>query len=223
MSPRLLFPEPAVARDVLTFAHRSSRLGDGALRLRAADGVLVLTCAPLAPRSLKDPTPLVIGMRTAAVDPELVCDLVIDAGALAPDRDERALRLPDSAVTAGWAGMSPPRAGWREVAGLDAAVVAARAQWGIAAVAEQLPTGAGDDVVHLVRSQVWGRSDPALAGLPLGAAFAAFGLGFVGGQEQASVRITDTWTRLSFARGHVLARGPVAMGLTPVRATGRVD
>ncbi len=222
MSPRLLFPDAAVARDVLTFAHRATRLGDGALRIQAGAGVLALTCAPLAPRSLSDPTPLVIGMRTAPVDPELECDLVIDAAALAPDADDHALRLPDSAVTAAWAGVSPPRSGWRDAGGLEAATVAARAQWGIAAVAEQVPTDAGDDVVHLVRSDVWGAEDPDLAGLPLGVAFAAFGLGFIAGEEIARIRSVDPWSRVSFARGHVLSRGPVAMGLTPVRRTGRL-
>lgn len=220
MSPRLLFPKAVVARDVLTFAHRAARLGDGALRLQARDGILALTCAPLAPRSLIDPTPLVLGMRTAPVDPELECDLVIDASALTPDTDDRALRLPDSAVTAAWAGVSPPRAGWQRTGEVDAATVAARAQYGIAAVAEQVPNDAGDDVVHLVRSRVWGERDDDLAGLPLGVAFAAFGLGFIAGEEDAGIRTAGAWTRMSFARGHVLARGPVAMGLTPVRRTG---
>ncbi|QLD10405.1 hypothetical protein [Microbacterium oleivorans] len=220
MSARLLFPRPAVARDVLTFAGRAARLGDGVVRLQARKGVLAMTCAPLAPRSLVDATPFVLGMRTAPVDPELECDLAIDAAALAPDLDERVLRLPDSAVTASWAGVSPPRTGWRDGGALDSARVSLRAQWGIAAVARQLPTGAGDDVVHLVRSAVWGESDADLEGLPRGVAFAAVGLGFIGGAEEPTLRRTDVWTRVSFARGHVLTRGPVAMGLTPVRATG---
>lgn len=221
MSARLLFPEPEVARDVLTFAARAARLGDGVIRLQGGNGILVMTCAPLAPRSLADGTPFVLGMRTAPVDPELECDLAVDAAALAGDADARAVRLPDSGVTASWAGVSPPRSGWRDAGELDSARVSLRAQWGIAAVARQLPTGAGDDVVHLVRSSIWGAADDDLAGLPLGVAFAAVGLGFIGGAEQPVVRRTDVWTRISFARGHVLTRGPVAMGLTPVRSTGR--
>ncbi|MEH3089079.1 MAG: hypothetical protein PGN24_05545 [Microbacterium arborescens] len=220
MSPRLLFPRPEVARDVATFAGRAARLGDGAIRLQASGGVLVLTCAPLAPRSLSDATPFVLGMRTAPVDPELECDLVVDASALTPDDDASALRLPDSAVSASWAGVSPPRAGWREDGALEAHVVSARAQWGIAAVAHRLPTAAGDDLVHLVRSDVWGQPDDELASLPRGVAFAAVGLGFIAGEERPVIRRTGAWTRLSFTRGHVLSRGPVAMGLTPVRSTG---
>lgn len=220
MSARLLFPRPEVARDVLTFSGRAARLGDGAIRLQARAGVLAVTCAPLSPRSLMDATPFVLGMRTAPIDPELECDLTIDAGALSADVDERALRLPDSGVTASWAGVSPPRSGWRDGGSLDSARVSLRAQWGIAAVARQLPTGAGDDVVHLVRSAVWGEPDDEIDGLPRGVAFAAVGLGFIGGEERPAIRRTDVWTRVSFARGHVLTRGPVAMGLTPVRATG---
>ncbi|MFB8893091.1 MULTISPECIES: hypothetical protein [Microbacterium] len=221
MSERLLFPQPEVARDVLTFAGRAARHGDGILRLRARAGVLALSCAPLAPRSLTDATPFVLALRTARVDPELECDLTIDAAALAPDGDDdRAVRLPDSGVAASWVGVSPPRSGWREAGSLDSAQVSLRAQWGIAAVARQLPAGAGDDVVHLVRSSIWGTPDEDLGGLPLGVAFAAVGLGFIAGAEHPTIRRTDVWTRVSFARGHVLTRGPVAMGLTPVRATG---
>lgn len=220
MSERLLFPQPDVVRDVLTFAGRAARHGDGVIRLQAGAGILAMTCAPLAPRSLTDATPFVLALRTARVDPELECDLAVDAAALAPDADERAVRLPDSGVTATWAGVSPPRSGWRDAGSLDSARISLRAQWGIAAVARQLPDAAGDDVVHLVRSTIWGAPDEDLAGLPLGVAFAAVGLGFIAGAESPSIRRTDVWTRVSFARGHVLTRGPVAMGLTPVRSTG---
>ena len=43
----------------------------------------------------------------------------------------------------------------------------------ITAVAEAVPTDAGDDVVHAVRASIWGAPDEDLAGLPLGVAFAA--------------------------------------------------
>lgn len=220
MSQRLLFPDAPTASDALVFAQRASRLGDGALRLKAHGGTLVLTCAPLAPRTLLEATPTVLGMRVVRVDPELVCDLVVDAAAMAASDDPVALTLPDSAVTAPWAGVSAPRAGWEAHGELAAATLASRAQWGIAAVAERLPTGAGDDVVHTVRSAVWGAPDDALAQLPLGVAFAAFALGFIGGEEAAVIRRNGPWTRVSLARGHVLTRDTVRSGLTTVRATG---
>jgi hypothetical protein len=220
MPQRLRFADEPSAADAATFASRASRLGDGTVRLQANAGVLAMTCAPLAPRGLLDATPTVIGMRAVRVDPELVCDLVVDASGVVPAADPKELALPESSVTAAWTGISPPRAGWADAGVLDAATLARRAQWGIAAVAEQVPTDAGEDAVRAVRSSVWGAADDDLAGLPLGAAFAAFALGFIGGEEEAPVRTAPGWTRLSLRRGHVLVRGPVKSGLTPVRATG---
>lgn len=220
MSPRLLFPDAPTASDALTFAQRAVRLGDGAVRLRAADGTLALTSAPLAPESLLDATPTVLGMRLVRVDPELECDLVVEASALAPTDDPHELSLPETAVSAAWAGISPPRAGWESAGGIAAATLAARAQWGIAAVAEAVPTTAGEEVVRKVRADVWGRPDDELDGLPLGVAFAAFALGFIGGEEVAAVRRRGPWTRLTLTRGHVLTRSTVRNGLTGVRTTG---
>ena len=222
MPARLLFSDPRGAVDVLTFAQRAARLGDGAVRLRAEGGLLALSCAPLAPQTLLDATPTVLGMRIVAVDPELVCDLVIEAdGLAADDDDEHALRLPETAVSAPWAGIAPPRSGWEEAGTLSAAVLASRAQWGIADVAQRVPTTAGEDVVRALQADVWGPADPELSGLPRGVAFAAFALGFIVGEEQATVRRSGPWTRVTLARGHVLSRDTVRSGLTAVRSTGR--
>jgi hypothetical protein len=221
VSARLLFPDPQAAADLLTFASRTIRLGDGTVRLRAENGVLVATAAPLAPRGLMDTTPTVLGLRVSAIDPELECDLVVEAASLLPAPDDAsAVLLPDTATSPAWAGISPPRGGWEQVDAVDAAVLAARAQYGVAAVADALPADAGEDVVRVIRASVWGQPDDALGGLPLGTAFAAFALGFIAGSEQAAVRRSGSWTRVSLARGHVLVRGPVRSGLTPVRATG---
>jgi hypothetical protein len=221
VSERLVFPDPEGASDLLTFAARAVPLGDGAVRLVAAEGTMVVTSAPLAPRGLFDATPTVLGMRVMAVDPELQCDLVVDAASLAPALDSAtAVSLPETAVSAPWAGVSPPRAGWAPAGAVAASTLAARAQYGIATVADAVPTDAGEEIVRTVRAQVWGAPDDELAGLPLGAAFAAFALGFIAGDEQALVRMSGPWSRLTLRRGHVLVRGPQRTGLTPVRATG---
>lgn len=220
MSARLIFPDAPTAADLLVFAQRAARLGDGAVRLKAQGGTLAVTCAPLAPQTLIEPTPTVLGMRAAPVDPELVCDLVVDASALAATPDPLALALPDSAVTATWAGVSPPRGGWTSEGELSASTLAARAQWGIAAVAEAVPKDAGEDAVRAVRAAVWGAPDADLGGLPLGVAFAAFALGFIAGEEVAGIRRSGPWTRVSLTRGHILTRSTVRAGLTGVRTTG---
>lgn len=224
MSPRLLLADAATAVDALTFASRAARFTSEGVRLQAAGGVLAMTAAPLAPRGLGDATPTVLAMRTLAADPELVCDLVVEPSALsaAPD-DDTALQLPESALSPAWAGVAPPRGGWEERAGIDASLLAAKAQGGIARVAEAVPVDAGEDAVRAVRAAVWGARDAELGDLPLGTAFAALSLGFISGSETARVLVSGPWTRVSLRRGHVLVRGPLVTGLTPVRRTGAPD
>jgi hypothetical protein len=103
---------------------------------------------------------------------------------------------------------------------VEAAALASRAQWGISAVAHALPDDPGEEIVRTVRGEVWGEPDEELGGLPRGVAFAAFSLGFIGGEEEARVATAGRWTRISLRRGHVLTRGPAAVGMTEVRETG---
>ena len=221
MSPRLLFVDPASAADAVTFAGRAARFTVEGVRLQASGGVLAMTAAPLAPRGLGDATPTVLAMRTLAADPELVCDLVVEASALAVDaEDARAVTLPETALSPAWAGIAPPRSGWEARPGIEASTLAAKAQGGIVRVADAVPTDAGEDVVRTVRAAVWGAPDEELAGLPLGVAFAALSLGFISGGETARVFASGPWTRISLTRGHVLVRGPLVSGLTAVRRTG---
>ncbi|MBF0814935.1 hypothetical protein E4U02_00730 [Microbacterium paludicola] len=215
---RLVLADAPSAQDALTFARRSARIGDEGVRLQAAGGVLAMSTAALAPRGLLDRTPTVLGMRIIAADPELQCDLVVSE--LAETDDDTALALPETALAPAWAGVAPPRGGWEPRGEISAATLASRAQWGIAAVAERMPKDAGEDVVRAIRGDVWGMPDDALLGLPLGIAFAAFSLGFIGGEEEARVTASGRWTRVTLQRGHILSRGPAAMGMTAVRETG---
>lgn len=224
MPPRLLLADADSAVDLLTFAGRADRFTDEPVRLQATGGVLVMTAAPLAPRGIGDATPTVLAMRTLAADPELVCDLVVEASALsAAEGDVTAVQLPDTALSPAWAGIAPPRAGWTAREGVEASVLAAKAQGGIARVAEAVPTDAGEDVVRAIRASVWGAPDDEIGGLPLGTAFAAMSMGFISGAETARVFVSGPWTRVSLQRGHVVVRGPAAIGLTPVRRTGSGD
>ncbi|GAA1990510.1 hypothetical protein [Microbacterium pumilum] len=223
MPQRLLFPDARAASDALTFAGRAKALGDGALRLQATGGTLAMTSAPLSPKGLFDTTPTVLGMRILRVDPELVCDIVVEASSLTADAgDPASIALPETGLAPSWAGISPPRSGWSKQPGLAASALAARAQWGIASVAEAMPLNPGEDAVRSIRATVWGAPDDALGGLPLGAAFAAFALGFIVGEETAPVLTSGPWTRVSLTRGHVIVRGPARVGLTEVRTTGGV-
>ncbi|UNK72333.1 hypothetical protein [Microbacterium sp. H1-D42] len=218
MTRPLVLADAQTARDVLTFAGRAGTASSEGVRLQGAGGMLVLTAAALAPQGLFDHTPTVLAMRIVHADPELRCDIVVDeltAGA-APTE----LTLPDTGRAPAWAGVSPPRDGWELVAELPAQIIAERAQWGISAVAHGSPDGAGEEAVRALRAQIWGEPDEALLGLPRGVAFAAHAFGFISGSEQVRITQSGRWTRLAFARGHVLSRGPAVTGLTAVRTTG---
>ncbi|WP_404472304.1 hypothetical protein [Microbacterium aerolatum] len=218
MQPSLILADSDTASDVLTFLGRAGQVSDDGVRLQATGGVLALTAAALAPQGLFDQTPTILAMRIVHADPELQCDIVVDE--LSRDDDERMLRLPETGRSPAWAGVAPPRSGWTTAGELDAAVIAQRAQWGISAVARGATPGSGEEAVRALRAAIWGEPDDDLHGLPRGVAFAAHAFGFISGEEKVPITVSGRWTRLGFRRGHVLTRGPVASGLTAVRATG---
>ncbi|MBP2435720.1 hypothetical protein [Microbacterium amylolyticum] len=220
MTARLVLADAPSAQDALTFAGRAARVSDEGVRLQADRGVLAMTAAALAPKGLLDRTPTILAMRILHADPELQCDLVVTS--LTESDDPSQLSLPDQAIAPAWAGIAPPRSGWSRAGELPAATLANRAQWGIAAVAHQVPTDAGEDAVRAIRGSVWGAPDEELDGLPLGVAFAAFSFGFIAGEEQAQVSTAGRWTRISLTRGHILSRGPAVTGMTQIRSTGPV-
>lgn len=213
-----MLADAPTARDVLTFLGRAATISDDGVRLQASGGVLAVTAAALAPQGLFDRTPTVLAMRIVHADPELECDLVVDE--LGETDDDRMLQLPDSGRAPAWAGISAPRGGWERTGEIAASTIAERAQWGMAAVARGAGTQSGEEIVRSVRASVWGEPDPELGDLPRGVAFAAHAFGFVSGAEDIAVTVSGRWTRLAFRRGHVLSRGPAAVGLTPIRETG---
>lgn len=219
MPHQLLLADPETSKDVLTFIGRATRISDEGVRLQAAGGVLALTGAALAPHGLFDQTPTVLAMRIVQADPELECDVVV-ASLTADEQDDRALILPETGLSPAWAGIAPPRGRWMAESRLAASVIAQRAQWGISAVARGATPGSGEEAVRALRAAIWGEPDDDLDGLPRGVAFAADAFGFISGEEDVPVMRSGRWTRLAFRRGHVLARGPVASGLTAVRGTG---
>lgn len=214
----LVLADADTSRDVLTFVGRASKAAGEGVRLQASNGVLALTAAVLAPQGLFDQTPTILAMRIVNADPELECDIVVDR--LEQGDAPESLTLPEMGLSPAWAGVAPPRRDWVAEADLAASVIAQRAQWGISAVARGATPGAGEEAVRALRAAIWGEADDDLAGLPRGVAFAAHALGFISGEEQVPVMRSGRWVRLAFRRGHVLARGPVATGMTPVRATG---
>ena len=84
-------------------------------------------------------------------------------------------------------------------------LLAAAARAGIEEVAATIPENTGEQIVHRVRSEVWGRPLEGHDHLPAGVAFAAEALGFLG-EDPVQQFTSGPWIRLSTQRGHVLVK-----------------
>jgi len=203
--------------DLRTYLSRAGRVEDGSVRLIAGGGVLAAYSAVLYPAGLLDESPTVLGLRTFALPQLENFDVVVPLGSLLV-RIDRAdaestptepvtVSLPMQVNSVTWAAISPPRGGWVALDPIQSSRLQAVAREGIHEVAEAIPDGTGEQIVHRVRSEVWGRPIRGAEHLPTGAGFAALTLGFLG-EEDESVPVYETgpWTRLSPKRGHVLVK-----------------
>ncbi|WP_353828371.1 hypothetical protein [Agromyces sp. SYSU T0242] len=204
--------------DLHTYLQRAARVEDGSVRLVAANGILAVYTAILYPRGILDESPTVLGLRTfqlfetddfdVVVPMRSVVERIVRArGELGEDDESRPVTMtrPPEVNTVTWAGISPPRGGWRPLGETDSPTLERAARAGIDEVAETIPEGTGEQLVQRVRAEIWGRGIDDLEYVPAGAAFAAFSLGFLG-DDPTSIFETGPWTRLSSRRGHVLVR-----------------
>ena len=205
--------------DLRTYIGRAGRVEDGSVRLIAGGGVLAVYAAVLYPAGLLDESPTVLGLRTFALAQPEKFDAVVPVGSLlarlerlsAEPRDATApvtVALPMQVHSVSWAAISPPRGGWEALPEVPTATLDAVARAGIDEVATAIPTGTGEQIVHRVRSEVWGRPVEAAPHIPAGAAFAALSLGFLGGEPDDIAHVFETgpWTRITTQRGHVLVK-----------------
>jgi hypothetical protein len=210
--------------DLRVFLGRASRVEDGSVRLIAGSGVLAVYVAVLYPAGLLDESPTVLGLRTFAIDTTDSFDVVVPLGSLlerlarlvsgiedsadavSSGVDPVKVTLPMEVNTMTWAAISPPRGGWRSVGEADGTRLESVAAAGIAEIATEIPTGTGEQIVHRVRAEVWGRPIDGVEHVPAGGAFAAVALGFLGAGAPVKVYETGPWTRLSTPHGHVLIK-----------------
>jgi hypothetical protein len=210
-------------RDLQVFLGRADRVEGASVRLISGGGVLAVYVAVLTPAGLLDESPTVLGLRTFAVIDTADFDEVVPVRSLVErlkrldaaviDEAEPVLAgLPFGVNTVTWTSISPPRGGWVNLSPTSSALLGRVSAAGIAEVAEALPENAGEQIVHRVRAEVWGRPIDGLEHVPAGAAFAAFSLGFLGAEgavaEDGDVAVLETgpWTRLTTSRGHVLVK-----------------
>jgi hypothetical protein len=217
MTHTFTLQDSLAARDLQVFLGRAGRVEDGSARVIVANGVLAVYVAIFYPVGLLDQAPTVLGLRTFEVVDTDDFDAVVPVGSFleriarrldqsADDADPVTVTLPMEVHTVTWAAISPPRGGWAQVGPTTVDLLETVAKAGISEVADAIPTGTGEQIVHRVRSEVWGRPIEGLEHVPAGGAFAALSLGFLGNEKRVEIYETGPWTRLTTGRGHVLIK-----------------
>jgi hypothetical protein len=219
MSRTFTLVDSLALRDLQVYLGRAARVEEGSVRLIAGGGVLAVYVAVFYPIGLLDEAPTVLGLRTFALRNTDSFDAVVPVRSLlerlnrlesqvADAAAEVVVTLPMEVNTVTWAAISPPKGGWVTLPSTASALLDGVARSGIDDVAQAVPTGTGEQIVHRVRSEVWGRPIDGLEHVPAGGAFAALSLGFLGDGAEDDVRIYETgpWTRLTTTRGHVLIK-----------------
>lgn len=218
MTDRFTLVDSLALGDLQVFLGRAARVDDGSVRLIGASGVLAVYVAVLHPSGLLDESPTVLGLRTFALTSQDPFDVVVPIRSLLGRVDAMqesagldvgepvSVTLPMSVNTVTWAAISPPRGGWHPLPNIDGALLEATARAGIEEVAAAIPEGVGEQIVHRVRSEVWGREVDGYDFIPAGAAFAAVSLGFLGEGDAVALYESGPWTRLTTKRGHVLVK-----------------
>ena len=207
----LRFADDDTLADLATFVARAKRVDpDGAARLLGAGPALAVYVSPLHGPG----APTVLGLRTLGLAEPVDVDVVVPLAALGDRlaRPSGAAELavpPAEATGVSWAGVSPPRSGWKPLATVPAWVLADAARAGVEEVSAGTGPAAGAPAVAQLRAGVWGRAIAATPDLPSGVAFAADALGFLSGGDDVAVFGAGPWWRATTGRGHVLARQPL--------------
>ncbi|MER6444786.1 hypothetical protein DEJ51_11270 [Streptomyces venezuelae] len=228
MSDQLRFADSGEAADLAAFLGRLVHYDRAAaVRLQAGGGALAVFGRP--------PSFDILAIRTVrlAAPVTMPLDLTVSAGELLESVDEASAEatVPGPVTGPPWAGVLPPRGGWRQVPGLPgpeamgAAVAAAVAEF--RARDEALP------VQHRTRSErdrigreIWSRTLGDTE-LPLRAVHAAQSLGFLrpvraavpapaaplpGAPAPVALLAAGTWLRLRTPYGSVAMRRPGVTG-----------
>ena len=213
--PRLVFADPGEAAALAAFLGRLLRWEKAAaVRLQAGGGVLGVFARPARFE--------VFAVLTARLLERAETDMTVSAGELLERIDETAetASLPGEVTGPSWAGLLPPRGGWRPVGTLPPAGVR---EWAAYVVrefrgrTERLPEDERTrDRVDALAEEIWSRPLSGTA-LPLRAVHAAHALGFLRGGEPLTLYDTGPWLRLRTPYGSVIAR---SRGAVPRPGTG---
>ncbi|NKI42587.1 hypothetical protein [Streptomyces physcomitrii] len=232
--PTVHFADTGEAADLAAFLTRLLHYDKAAaVRVQATGTTLAVFGRPasfevLAIRTARLAKPYEHGL-------DAVLDLTASAGELLERIDEGAgtALVPQPVTGPSWAGVLPPRGGWREVPGLPAperiraAVGAAVAEF--RSRTEQLaPEERTREALDRIGNDLWSRS-LGEGGLPLRAAHAAHSLGFLrpaapGREPVLALLATGPWLRLRTDYGSVAVRrsgSSAQLSVTPAQGRGR--
>ncbi len=232
---RLVLADAGEAADLAAFLVRLLRFDRAAaVRLQAVAGGEGISGDAGAPGVLAVFGRLPLGgsgavaVRTARLAALVApVDRTVSAGRLLDDVDEgaNAVALPDPVTGPPWAGLLPPRAGWRLLAEPPAPEVVPEL---MAAVREFKERSEGVPEHHRTRAvldgladEIWSRPLTAVPELPLRAAHASYVIGFLKPAVPLTVHRAGAWLRLSAPAGSVAVRTASApgagLGLSPLR------
>ncbi|MEU3523511.1 MULTISPECIES: hypothetical protein [Streptomyces] len=207
------------AADLAAFLSRLLHYDRGAaVRLQAAGTALAVFGRPpsfevLAVRAVRLAKPYEDGL-------DATLDVTVSAGELLESVDERAATaaVPGAVTGPPWAGLLPPRAGWRPVPGLPApdalrATVAAAVAEFRSRTEELAPEARTRAELDRIGRDIWSRRT-ADTGLPVRAVHAAQSLGFLRpgtGPGGTGLFSSGSWLRLRTPYGSVVVRqaGPL--------------
>ncbi|HEX5567963.1 MAG TPA: hypothetical protein VFY14_13730 [Streptomyces sp.] len=224
--PRLVFAGPGEAAELAAFLGRLLRWEKtAAVRLRAAgDGVLGVFARPARFE--------VLAVRTARLTEPLSLDVTVSAGELLENVDEasESVSVPAAVTGPPWAGLLPPRGGWRPVGELPYETVRATATAVVTEFrrrSEALPARERTrEALDALAEEIWSRTLSGI-GLPLRAVHAAQALGMLrptgpeDGDRPAppvAVLASGSWLRLRTPYGSTAVRrgGGTGLSVTPV-------
>src|SRR5699024_2125820 len=167
-------------KDLQSFVTRAKTLDTTGIRFVISGNVLAASVSVMHPAGLGDGVPIVIGMRTFALDftgrERFEVDAVFEMDAIT-DRTHRmiatqttSLVLPPVQISVNWTAIDAPRTGWKTTAIVDDADIRQIARNGISQVSEGLPENPGAPLVAQVRSAVWGETlgEPGRVEFPAG-------------------------------------------------------
>lgn len=207
---RLVLTDHDSLLDLGRYAARARALdADGAVRLQAVGSVLAAWVGVLPGTGLLG-TGTTLGLRTSALAEPAELDVLVPLAAVtdrvAHEGEPAVLPVPPMTVSAAWAAVSPPRGGWMPGESVAAETLQRSAAEGIAEVTDGAPEGSGAAAVAALRARVWRRPVDGSPQVPAALAFAAYALGFLSPDGEATVATSGPWTRLTTPAGHALTR-----------------